>query len=116
MLLVAVGDLDCLPLLALDAGEDPRTYDAGLSAKEVRRFGGASKEKPGMFDCHALIFGDAELPRLVFTGDVPLISEDPAVVLREVGVKDLEGGVEGLIGGGDGLLDGGLARNETGLV
>lgn len=121
MLLEAVGDIDCLPLLALDAGEDPLTYDAGRSAKEVRRLGGASKEKPGMLDCHALTLGDAELPRLVFTGDVPLIPDaatdpgDPTVVLRDVGVKDLGGGVEGLTGGGDGLLDGVLGRKGTGL-
>lgn len=122
MLLEAVGDLDCLPLLDLDAGEDPLTYDAGRSAKEVRRLGGASKEKPGMFDCHALIFGDAEFPRLLLTGDEPLAPdaatdpEGPAVVLRDVGVKDLGGGVEGLTGGGEGLLDGVLARTGTGLV
>lgn len=85
-MLLVVGDIDCLPLLDLDAGEDPLTYDAGRSAIEVRRFGGASKENPGMFDCHTLVFGDAEFPRLVLTGDMPLIPdaatdpEDPAVL------------------------------------
>lgn len=54
----------------------PLTYDAGLSAREVRRFGGASVGKPGIVDCHALNFGETELPRLVFTGEVPLPDED----------------------------------------
>ncbi|KAJ6323972.1 hypothetical protein OIU76_011301 [Salix suchowensis] len=43
------------------AGEEPLTDDAGQSAREVRRLGGASEEKPGIFDCHALIFGEALL-------------------------------------------------------
>lgn len=94
MLLEAVGDIDCLPDLEdeslpfLDAGEEPLTYDAGRSANEVRRLGGASKEKPGIFVCHALIFGDAGLPRLVFRGEVPLtpyedtVPLDPGLIFR----------------------------------
>lgn len=70
--------------------------------------GGASRENPGIFDCHALIFGEAELPLLVLMGEVPLtpdeatVPRDPVLVLRGVGVEDLEAGVEGLLGGGDG--------------
>lgn len=71
--------------------------------------GGASKEKPGIFDCHALIFGEAELPRLVLMGDVPLTLDEtaeplePVLILRGVGVEHLGADVEGLLGGGDGL-------------
>jgi hypothetical protein len=118
MLLEAVGDIDCRLNLEvesrpfLDAGEEPLTYDAGRSAREVRRLGGTSEEKPGIFACHALIFGEAEFPRLVFIGEVPLIPGeamvplDPVLILRGVGVEDLGAGVEGLLGGVDGLRDG----------
>ena len=100
----------------LDAGEEPLTYDAGRSAREVRRLGGASKEKPGIFDCHALTFGDAEFPLLVLTGEVPLTPDpatvplEPVLVLRGVGVEDLRAGVELLLGGGDGLRVGVAGR------
>lgn len=102
-MLLGVGDIDCL--LLLEAGEDPRTYDAGLSAKDVLRFGGASVEKPGMFACHALILGEAEFPLVVFTGEIPeiplvVMELDPVLNLREAG-----GGVEGLLDGEDGLFD-----------
>lgn len=104
----------------LDAGEEPLTYVAGRSAREVRRLGGASEENPGILVCHALIFGEAELPRLVFIGEVPLIPGeatevlDPMLVLRGVGVEDLGAGVEGLLGGVDGLGDG-LACRRLGV-
>lgn len=107
-------DVDSLPFL--DAGDEPLTYDAGRSAKEVRRLGGASEEKPGILVCHALIFGDAEFPRLVLTGEVPLIPDEttgplePVLILRGVELEDLEAGVMGLFGGGDGLLDGVACR------
>ena len=107
MLLEAVGDIDCLPDLEedslpfLDAGEVPLTYDAGRSASEVRRLGGASKEKPGMFDCHARILGDSEFPLPVLTGETPLTPLEPVLSLRGVGVEDLVTGVEGLLSGGD---------------
>ena len=126
MLLGAVGDIDCLlnfevdSLPFLDAGEEPLTYDAGRSAREVRRLGGASEEKPGIFACHALIFGEAEFPRLVFIGDVPLIPGeamaplDPVLILRGVGVEDLGAGVKGLLGGVDGLRDGVAFRTPGG--
>ena len=87
----------------MDAGEEPLTYDAGRSAREVRRFGGDSEEKPGIIDCHALIFGEAEFPLLVLTGEVPL-TPDPVLIL--LGVEDLGADVEALLGGGDGLRDG----------
>lgn len=117
-----MGDIDFLPnfedesLPFLDAGDEPLTYDAGRSAREVRRFGGASEEKPGRVDCHARNFGEAEFPRVVFTGDVPLTPEeamvplDPALILREVGVEDLGAGVDGLFGGVEGLREGVVDR------
>ncbi|MCI34986.1 hypothetical protein A2U01_0056207, partial [Trifolium medium] len=96
LLLEGVGDIDCrlnfdvesLPFL--DAGDEPLTYVAGRSAKEVRRLGGASEEKPGILVCHALIFGDEEFPRLVLTGEVPLTPDvtteplEPVLNLRGV--------------------------------
>lgn len=116
-----MGDIECLPyfiaesLPFLDAGEEPLTYDAGRSVREVRRLGGASKEKPGMFDRHALIFGEAEFPRLVRIGELPLTPVEAAVLepvlaLRGVGVRYPGAGVEGLFGGGDGLRVGVAAR------
>lgn len=74
--------------------------------------GGASKENPGIFDCHALIFGDAEFPLLVLTGEEPLTCDgaavplEPVLNLRGVGVEDLGGGVENFLGEGDGFLVG----------
>lgn len=101
---------ESLPFLV--AGEEPLTYVAGRSAREVRRLGGASDENPGILVCHALIFGEAEFPRLVLEGEVPLIPGDatepldPMLNLRGVGVEDLGAGVDGLLGGVDGLDDG----------
>lgn len=121
MLLEAVGDIDCLPDLELflDAGDDPLTFDAGLSASEVRRLGGTSEEKPGMLDCHALIFGEAEFPRLGLMGEVPLALDsavapaEPVLILLRVGLPDNGAGV-GLLGGGDNLLDGEECREVGG--
>lgn len=102
LFLDTVGDIDCRPFL--DAGEEPLTYDDGRSAKEVRRFGGGSEEKPGRFVCHPRSFGEAELPRLVVTGEVPLLPEDDPcpfeslLELRRVGVEDRGVGEEGLVG------------------
>ena len=107
-------EAESLPFL--DAGEEPLTYDAGRSASEVRRLGGASEEKPGILVCHALIFGEAEFPRLVLMGEVPLIPDEtpgplePVLILRGVTLEDLAAGVEGLLGGGDGLLVGVACR------
>lgn len=106
--------MDCL--LFRDAGEEPLTYDAGRSLNEVRRFGGASKEKPGIFACHTLALGEAEFPRVLFTGEAPLFPNDrvfppgPAPILREAGVEDLGTGVDGFFGGGDGPLGGVVPR------
>lgn len=116
----AVGDIDCLPDFEpfLDAGEDPLTYEAGRSASEVRRLGGASEEKPGILACHAFIFGDAEFPLFVLTGELPLTLDgaagtvEPVLILLGVGVEDLGAGVEGLLGGGDGLLVGVEGRRK----
>nr|GMD41958.1 hypothetical protein Iba_chr10bCG4710 [Ipomoea batatas] len=118
----SAGDIDFRPDLDpfLEAGEDPLTYDVGRSAKEVRRLGGASKENPGILDCHALILGDAEFPLFVLTGDVPLtlvadaVPLEPVLSLLGVGVEDLGGGVESLLGEGDGLLVGVACRKLGG--
>lgn len=56
-----------------------------------------------MFDCHALTFGDAELPLLVLTGEVPLVTLEHVLNLRGVGVEARGAGVEGLLDGEDGL-------------
>jgi len=75
-----------------------------------------------MFDCHALIFGDAEFPRLVLTGEAPLNPDvttdvlEPALALRGGGVEVLGGGVEGLTGEGDGLREGVPGLKGTGVV
>lgn len=124
-----MGDIDCLlnfgveSLPFLDAGDEPLTYAVGRSAKEVRRLGGASEEKPGILVCHALIFGEEEFPRLVLTGEVPLTPDEtteplePVLIRRGVKVEDLEADVMGLFGGGDGLLDGVACREfEVGLL
>jgi hypothetical protein len=56
-LLDGVGDIDCLlPLQFMsnplkDEGDPPLERDTGRSDRDVRRFGGASKEKPGSLDC-----------------------------------------------------------------
>lgn len=71
----------------------------------MRRLGGASEGKPGIFDCHALIFGEVEFPLLVLTGETPL-PPDPVLVLLGVGVEDLGPGGEALLGGGEGLREG----------
>lgn len=110
------------PLPFLDAGEEPLTYEAGRSPREVRRFGGASVEKPGKFDCHACNFGEAEFPLLAFTGELPILPDDttetlePVLILRGVGVEDLGADVEGLVGvvDLDGLRDGVVGR-KTGV-
>jgi hypothetical protein len=56
-LLDGVGDIDCLlPLepmsTPLKEGDPPLERDTGRSDRDVRRFEGASKGKPGTFDCH----------------------------------------------------------------
>ena len=64
----------------------------------MRRLGGASLEKPGIFVCHAFIFGEAEFPLLAVTGEVPLLPGgatvplDPVLILLGVGVEDLGAG------------------------
>lgn len=61
-----------------------------------------------MLDCHALIFGEAEFPRLVLIGEVPLTLDgagEPVLTLLGVGVVDLGADVS-LLGEGDNLRDG----------
>ena len=124
-LLEAVGDIDCLPDLDdasfpfLDDGDKPLAWDACRSGREVRRLGGASLEKPSRFACHPRNFGEAELPRFAFTGEIPLLPLDdagplePMLALRRVGVEDRGGGVDGLLGGVEGLREG-VADGKTG--
>lgn len=75
-------------------------------------------ESPSRFFCHPRNFGEAELPLLALTGEVPRLAFDdvcplePVLFLRNVGVKDL-GGVDGLFGGVYGLRDG-VAGRRTG--
>lgn len=77
-----------------------------------------------MFDCHTFILGEAELPRLDLTGEVPLRAGDamvvvePVLILREVGVEDLDTGPEGFPGLGEILLTGGVTDRgpDAGLV
>lgn len=77
---------------------------------------GASEEKTGILVCH-LIFGEAEFPRLVLTGEVPLIPNEsagllePVLIRRGVGVEGLGAGVVGLVGGDDLLV--GVACRKT---
>lgn len=68
-----------------------------------------------MFDCHTFILGETELPGVVLTGEVPLRAGDamvvvePVLILREVGVGDLDTGPEGCFPGlGEILLTGGV--------
>lgn len=85
----------------------------------MRRLGGASLEKPGIFVCHAFIFGEAEFPLLAVTGEVPLLPGgatvplDPVLILLGVGVEDLGAGDGDLLGGVDGLRDGVPGRDEV---
>lgn len=96
----------------MDAGDTPLERDTDRSDKEVRRFGGVSEEKPGRLVCHPRSFGEAEFPRLAFTGETPLFPDENGwlleilFILRSVGVEDLVVGVDGLAGGGEGLRDG----------
>lgn len=108
ILLEAVGDIDSLLFFRdaflpfLDDGEESLTCDVDRSEREVRRLGGGSVGSPGKLMCHPRNFGDAELPLLAFTGEVPVLPKeatlllDPLLVLLCVGVEDLGVGVEGL--------------------
>lgn len=68
--------MDCRPFL--DAGDTALEFDDGNSAREVQRFAGESEEKPGGFVSHPRSFGEAELPRLGLTGEVPLLTGEDA--------------------------------------
>lgn len=95
-LLEEVGDTECLPqfdedlLLCPDIGDKPCERVAVRSVREVWRLCGTSVEIPGRSICHPRNFGEAEFPRLAVTGDVHLLPMDePVLILRDVGVKDL---------------------------
>jgi len=105
-----VGDIDCLlPLEPLssplkDEGDPPLERETGRSGRDVRRFEGASKGKPGTFDSHPCSFGEEDL-RLGFTGEAPLVpfkagTLEPVLILLEAGLGDLRGGVNVLGTGG----------------
>ena len=115
-LLDGVGDIDCLlPLQFMsnplkDEGDPPLERDNGRSDREVRRFGGASKEKPGWFDCQPWSFGEDDL-WLALTGELPLLpfetgSLELVLILLEAGLGDLRGGVNVLEAGVEDLRDG----------
>lgn len=114
----------------LDAGDDPREYDDGLSDKDVRRFGGVSNEKPSTFDCHPRNLGEAEPPQVFFIEEAPydVILNFLGAGETDLGVEDLVGGVngllddvveelgvEGLVGGVDGLLDDDAEKLKVGV-
>ena len=105
-----MGDIDCLlPLEPLssplkDEGDPPLERETGRSGRDVRRFEGASKGKPGTFDSHPCSFGEEDL-RLGFTGEAPLVpfkagTLEPVLILLEAGLGDLRGGVNVLGTGG----------------
>jgi len=108
-----------------DEGDPPLERDTGRSDRDVRRFGGASKEKPGSLDCQPWSFGEDGL-LLVLIGEVPpflfkIGSLEPVLNLLEAGLGDLRGGVDVLEAGGvEDLRDGaagckwsaGLLREE----
>ena len=129
-LLDGVGDIDfLLPLQFMsnplkDEGDPPLERDNGRSDREVRRFGGASKEKPGWFDCQPWSFGEDDL-WLALTGELPLLpfetgSLELVLILLEAGLGDLRGGVNVLEVGVEDLCDsvagckvsGGLHRED----
>jgi hypothetical protein len=95
-----------------DEGDPPLERDTGRSDRDVRRFGGASKEKPGWLDCQPWGFGEDDL-WLVLIGELPLLpfeikSLEPALILLEAGLGDLRGGVN-VLEAGDKDLCGGVA-------
>lgn len=105
-----MGDIDCLlplePLSSplIDEGDPPLERETERSGRDVRRFEGASKGKPGTFDCHPCSFGEEDL-RLGFTGEAPLVpfkvgTLEPVLILLEAGLGDLRGGVNVLATGG----------------
>lgn len=119
-----VGDIDCLlPLQFMsnplnDEGDPPLERDNGRSDRDVRRFGGASKEKSGWLACQPWTFGEDD-PWLPLTGEPPLLpleigSIELVLILLEAGLGDLRGGVKFLEAGVEYLRDGVADWNSSG--
>lgn len=76
--------------LELGAPGLPRVADVGLSGSDVLRFGGASREKPGISDgFHGLDLTVGELPlegvdAVVFAGEEPLGIIAPGLEIEDV--------------------------------
>jgi hypothetical protein len=92
----AAGPLSTEEDLELGAPGLPRVAEVGLSGSDVLRFGGASREKPGISDgFHGLDLTVGELPledvgAVVFAGEEPLGIVEPGLEIEE----DLTGAAE----------------------
>lgn len=127
----AAGPLSTEEDLELGAPGLPRVAEVGLSGNDVLRFGGASREKPGISDgFHGLDLTVGELPlegvcTVVFAGEEPLGIVEPDLEIED----DLTGaaklpcwaeGTEGRLVGVDaldvGLLCAGMEGLDEGVV
>ena len=127
----AAGPLSTEEDLELGAPGLPRVAEVGLSGSDVLRFGGASREKPGISDgFHGLDLTVGELPlegvcAVVFAGEEPLGIVEPDLEIED----DLTGaaklpcwaeGTEGRLVGVDaldvGLLCAGMECLDEGVV
>ena len=127
----AAGPLSTEEDLELGAPGLPRVAEVGLSGSDVLRFGGASREKPGISDgFHGLDLTVGELPlegvcTVVFAGEEPLGIVEPDLEIED----DLTGaaklpcwaeGTEGRLVGVDaldvGLLCAGMEGLDEGVV
>lgn len=127
----AAGPLSTEEDLELGAPGLPRVAEVGLSGNDVLRFGGASREKPGISDgFHGLDLTVGELPlegvcAVVFAGEEPLGIVEPDLEIED----DLTGaaklpcwaeGTEGRLVGVDaldvGLLCAGMEGLDEGVV
>jgi len=127
----AAGPLSTEEDLELGAPGLPRVAEVGLSGSDVLRFGGASREKPGISDgFHGLDLTVGELPlegvcAVVFAGEEPLGIVEPDLEIED----DLTGaaklpcwaeGTEGRLVGVDaldvGLLCAGMEGLDEGVV
>nr|CAB3472268.1 unnamed protein product [Digitaria exilis] len=123
----AAGPLSTEEDLELGAPGLPRVAEVGLSGSDVLRFGGASREKPGISDgFHGLDLTVGELPlegvgAVVFAGEEPLDIVEPGLEIEDdltgaaklpcwtdgaEGIVDLEVGVDDLLAGADALPGG----------
>ncbi|RLM94131.1 hypothetical protein C2845_PM08G05620 [Panicum miliaceum] len=122
----AAGPLSTEEDLELGAPGLPRVAEVGLSGRDVLRFGGASREKPGISDgFHGLDLTVGELPlegvcAVVFAGEEPLGIVEPDLEIED----DLTGaaklpcwaeGTEGRLVGVDALDVGLLCAGMEGL-